>query len=86
MRKPDKKGKAPTKSRTFRLRLETLSRLERRAREERRSPNELVQQLLDASLPRTSTVDEVTAIAIAAGAERRGPLPRFDREALYDEP
>ena len=86
MPKPPRLRKSPTKSRTFRLRVETLSRLERRAREERRSPNEVVQQLLDASLPKGSTVDEVASIARAAGAARRGPLPRFDREALYDEP
>ena len=79
------KRAAPTKSRTFRLRAETISSLERRARQERRSTNELVQQLLDATLPSASVVGEVAAIAVSAGAARRGPLPKFDRAALYDE-
>jgi hypothetical protein len=31
-------------------------------------------------------VDAVTSIAVESGAGERGPLPPFDRAALYDEP
>lgn len=86
MTKGPTRRKAPTKSRTFRLRVDTVTRLERRARQEQRSPNELVQQLLDANLPAGCVVEEVAAIAQEAGAGRRGPLPKFDRDALYDDP
>ena len=77
--------RAATKSRTFRLRSETVSQLERRARQESRSTNDLVQELLDASLPLSSVVREVVGIAAESGARRRGPLPKFDRATLYDE-
>ena len=85
MAEPRKKRTPPTRNRTFRLRAETVAQLERRARQEHRSTNDLVQQLLDASLPVISVADEVVAISVAAGAALRGPLPKFDRDALYDD-
>lgn len=85
MAKAPPRRRAPSKSRTFWLRVDTVARLERRARQEQRSPNEIVQQVLDARLPGGSVVEEVAAIAREAGARRRGPMPKFDRDAQYDD-
>ena len=66
-----------TVNRTFRLKADTVQRLERRARERGVSPNAALEELIDASLPAVDPVAMLKRLAQVADRRRGRPAPRF---------
>jgi hypothetical protein len=77
-----------TVNRTFRLRPETVQRLERRARERGLSPNAALEELVEAALPLVDPVAGLEALARAADRLRGGPAGKwrgFTKDELHED-
>lgn len=84
MAKPPKKR---TLNRTFRLKVETVQRLERRARERGLSPNAALEEIVESALPAVDPVAGLEALARAADRKRGGPAARwrgFTKDELHE--
>jgi hypothetical protein len=85
MARPPKKR---TVNRTFRLKPETVQRLERRARERGLSPNAALEELVESALPAVDPVAGLEALARAADRKRGGPAAKwrgFTKDELHED-
>ena len=79
-------SKKRTVNRTFRLRPETVRRLERRAQERGLSPNAALEELVESALPAVDPVAGLEALARAADRKRGRPAARwrgFTKDELH---
>ena len=75
------------KNKTFRIARDLEARIEKRAQEEHRSANQVVVQLLEQGLPRSSPFGRVRALGDRIARERAasaGPAPRFSKDELHE--
>ena len=80
--------KRRTVNRTFRLKVETVQRLERRARERGVSPNAALEELVESALPAVDPVARLEAMARAADRKRGGPAAKwrgFTKDELHED-
>ena len=85
MARPPKKR---TVNRTFRLKAETVQRLERRARERGLSPNAALEELVESALPAFDPATRLEALALAADRKRGGPAAKwrgFTKDELHED-
>ena len=79
--------KQRTVNRTFRLKAETVQRLERRARERNLSPNAALEELVEAALPAVDPVAGLEELAREADRKRGRPAAKwrgFTRDELHE--
>ena len=77
-----------TVNRTFRLKAETVEKLERRARDRGLSPNAALEELIEAAIPDVDPVAGLAALANAADRKRRGPAHKwrgFTKDELHED-
>jgi hypothetical protein len=77
-----------TVNRTFRLKPETVQRLERRARERGLSTNAALEELVETTLPAIDPVAGLEALAKAADRKRGRPAARwrgFTKDELHED-
>ena len=76
------------RNKTFRIGLPLLRRLERRAKEEEISLNQLVDRLLEAAVPDRDPLERMLEVVRRADARRGGPAPRarpFTKDELHQD-
>ncbi len=76
------------RNKTFRIGVPLLRRLERRAREEEISLNQLVDRLLESAVPDRAPLERMLEVARRADARRGSVAPRerqFSKDELHED-
>ena len=82
-------AKKPRINKTYRLRIDVVRRIERRAQERGLSPTATLEDLVDTAIPERDPVTEIEALAKEAHQARRGkPVPKwrgFTKDELHED-